>query len=743
MPPENNTEIRIDNTLLTQTNDALAVGFKNEESLYFLKKILVELFDKEHKLEDKDKEEIQRGLRSVTDAVNNQTKKEESSNEKLAKQLMKVTDEEKRKWKVAEAYLKTAADVSIRALNIYMKNTQELTSLFRNLDKNGILVKDGFDSLGDSAYNLGMTYDELANNLTKLSPIVAKLNGSMGNGVKIFEKSLMAIPKSLSLSHDEQVSAFQMATDGLTASHMKSINSEEELIKRVVDTAKEMKLLKVVTGKSIEAIKEENNARMKDARFKQFESRFGSDTMATLKSVFKNDNAIEWLLTGGTAHAGEMATLMANSPGLQKALPEIMQLVQSGNLTTESMIGVISKYQNQLTQKGAMARNFAGQAGHMAAAGLSSNYQNIAFNTDIEDSMLSLVKNPQEIMNSESYLKDQRLLNNSQGYMENLNRIDVTKKDLTTGGVEGMANAYGVGEKVLGWTSTAIKSVDTVLKNLELSGTTTALLSSAVGSALPNVGSWMLGKAWNGIKKVFGAKTMEDNVKNIDKNVDKLANGKSGGVNPDAVTDGLLNKIFKSNIMRRILSKALPFLKSATPLIAKLAVASAVAYTSYKSGELIGTGIQKLVTMNDNYKQNLEESQVRSQELAYQSNYYGLRPHETAQLRDMSADDRMKVLRIREKYNLSFGESVQKMQQEKREQQSSAMEMVKKYTSIQTPYEQSLINYDKPNNKDVCERLDTLISVMEKSNDKTMKQYTYDKLMRPVHPVTTVPQPSY
>lgn len=740
MPPENNTEIRIDNTLLTQTNDALAVGFKNEESLYFLKKILVELFDKEHKLEDKNKEEIQRGLRSVTDAVNNQTKKEESANEKLAKQLMKVTEEEKRKWKVAEAYLKTAADVSIRALNLYMKNTQELTSLFRNLDKNGILVKDGFDSLGNSAYNLGMTYEELANNLTKLSPIVAKLNGSMGNGVKIFEKSLMAIPKSLSLAHDEQVSAFQMATDGLTASHIKSINSEEELIKRVVDTAKEMKLLKIVTGKSIEAMKEENNARMKDARFKQFESRFGSGTMATLKSVFKNDNAIEWLLTGGTAHAGEMATLMANSPGLQRALPEIMQLVQSGNLTTESMIGVISKYQDQLTQKGALARNFAGQAGHMAAAGLSSNYQNIAFNTDIEDSMLSLVKNPQEIMNSEAYLKDQRLRNNSQGYRENLNRIGVKTKELTTGGVEGMANAYGIGSKPLGWAASGLNAIDGLLKGYNLSGTTSALLSSAIGTALPNVGSWLLGKAWGGIKTFFGGKTTEKSIADIDKNVDKLANGTP--INPSNSIEQIYKSQGLKNWTKNLLGNVMKFLPKILPVVGTaLGVAGVTA-------SVVAIGMK----LYNNYKDSLSGNLTPKTRLDKVASEY----------QDMSPINQQKIRQIVTNENLSWEEAVTKYTTTKdyRKEQIkhwkdtgdlAQLLFVPKEEMSEIENEkksaQSLTSSDE-NNKMVLLMNDMNTNIKEMTSEiKNMsaigeKSYRHD-VLNANHPTTTVSQSSY
>lgn len=530
----NDNEVMIDDRLLLDDNTSVAVGFRDENSVKFLENILLKVFKKDEYERQKNHKQFMNQMEKQEKAAQKRHE-ENQKNDKSANvenQLKKLNAEEKSRTKIIEAYLKTFVGVVSQAYSKSLQSSSTLAETFRKIDQSGVTVVGGMDAVTKSAYNLGMSYDEITANLSKLSPIIAKLNGTMGNGLQAYDKALSNIPKSLSLSHEEQNAVFEATMNGMTASQLKSINSQEELNKRVVDTAKEMKLLKIVTGKSIEALKEENNARMQEARFKQFEARFGSDTMAILKSVFKNDNAIEWLLTGGTAHAGEMATLMANSPGLQKALPEIMQLVQSGNLTAEAMLGIASKYQGQLTTKGAMARNFAGHAGHMAAAGLSSSYQNMVFNTDIEDSLLSLLTNPQEIMNSESYKQSQEMLNNAQRYKEGWNKWNVAWTDAQAGRTEGASKLLGMSGKVVNM------GADTAwwMNEHTGDGVLKALASSATKDALPRAGEWLMAKGSQAFASLFSGskwamKQKDKAIHNMDKNVEKVVELLEEGLN--------------------------------------------------------------------------------------------------------------------------------------------------------------------------------------------------------------------
>lgn len=599
----NDNEVMIDDRLLIDDNTSIAVGFRDEKSVKAIEDIILKVFKKREYERQKNNKDIINQMEKQEKAAQKRHE-ENQKNDKSANvenQLKKLNAEEKSRTKIIEAYLKTFIGVVSQAYSKSLKSSITLAETFRKIDQSGVTVVGGMDAVTKSAYNLGMSYDEITANLSKLSPVIAKLNGTMGNGLQAYDKALSNIPKSLSLSHEEQNAIFEATMNGITASQLKSINSQEELNKRVVDTAKEMKLLKIVTGKSIEALKEENNARMQEARFKQFEARFGSDTMATLKSVFKNDNAIEWLLTGGTAHAGEMATLMANSPGLQKALPEIMQLVQSGNLTTESMIGVIEKHKGQLTQKGAMARNFAGHAGHMAAAGLSSSYQNIAFNTDIEDSMLSLLTNPQEIMNSESYKQSQEMLNNAQRYKEGWNKWDVAWTDAQAGRTEGASKLLGMSGKVVNMGADTAWWVNEHTGD----GVIKALASSATKEALPRAGEWLMAKGSQAFASLFSGSKMtmkqkDEAIHNMDENVEKVVELLEEGLNTTGgqgsqgeSSNGKTIGTFVSGMASSIaLWKWKPLLlgltKMALPLLgitAAAATATAIGYVAYKGSK--------------------------------------------------------------------------------------------------------------------------------------------------------------
>ena len=75
----------------------------------------------------------------------------------------------------------------------YMKETALVSRAILDLEDSGVFLKGGIDSLGKSAAELGLTYNEMVSQLKKSSPLIAKMNAQMGDGLKIFTNTINVI----------------------------------------------------------------------------------------------------------------------------------------------------------------------------------------------------------------------------------------------------------------------------------------------------------------------------------------------------------------------------------------------------------------------------------------------------------------------------------------------------------------------------------------------------------------------
>lgn len=600
----NDNEVMIDDRLLIDDNTSIAVGFRDEKSVKAIEDIILKVFKKREYERQKNNKDIINQMEKQEKAAQKRHE-ENQKNDKSANvenQLKKLNAEEKSRTKIIEAYLKTFVGVVSQAYSKSLKSSITLAETFRKIDQSGVTVVGGMDAITKSAYNLGMSYDEITANLSKLSPVIAKLNGTMGNGLRAYEKSLMSIPKSLSLSHEEQNAIFEATMNGMTASQLKSINSQDELNKRVVDTAKEMKLLKMATGKSIEALKEEQNARMQEARFKQFESSYGKSTMDALKGYF-SDEEIDYILSGGVKNAGKMALQLANDPGARNIFSSVMNMInQKGSISAQDMTNIIGNNASLIMQNQSNKRAMIRNVGQRAAMSMSDSYE--ALNAGLRgDQFLSkwLNQTVETVNANEGNRQSQEMLNNAQRYKEGWNKWDVAWTDAQAGRTEGASKLLGMSGKVVNMGADATWWVNEHTGD----GVIKALASSATKEALPRAGEWLMAKGSQAFASLFGGSKMamkqkDKAIHNMDKNVEKVVELLEEGLNTTGgqgsqgeSSTGKTIGTFVSGMASSIaLWKWKPLLlgltKMALPLLgitAAAATATAIGYVAYKGSK--------------------------------------------------------------------------------------------------------------------------------------------------------------
>lgn len=760
-------EITIDSALLVDDNTSVAVGFREGKSLDAIEKLLRKVFNQKSNndiIEPIVNELKEQGKKAQTRHKENQQNDKSAS---IENQLKKLNAEEKNRTKILEAYLKTTLGVFMKSFSKSMSSSTTLANVWRQIDKSGVSVLGGMDAVTKSAYNLGMSYEEITSNLSKLNPVIAKLNGTMGNGLQAYDRALSSIPKSLSLSHDEQNAIFEATMNGLTASQIKSINSQEELNKRVIETAKEMKYLKITTGQSIEAMNEEQKARLQDVRFKQFEAAVGKKTMDALKATF-DDKVIEYILSGGVANAGSVALEMANDRGYANVIHSIMNRMQqnNGHLTMRDIQQFIYQNETELLRAGETRREFARLPMNLAASHFSNEYQTATFGTANNEKLL-------QIMNTDTYKKyvaslttSDKMLQNAQKNQENISKGDVLMTDLTAGGTQGAstnlglsATAYGVKAKALGW-------LNDILPDGWLSG----IGMSTAQEVAPKFMDAMMDKGYQLLTTVFGGSSDNKKHKKAVLNMNNLLEGiytkivgkskpskkdesttntdgyTSGDVATGVVTGALVTGATQS-AWKTGLKRIIPWVVSVAsgPVLsilgttAGLATIAAASYGLYKYSTKVGFALIDA----KRYKQSSDD-RLGAIKL-------GSSIEEYKRYQKLSDDDKKKVHYFRGHENLTIGESIDRLSQYKQDVAQHASMVVKAvmnepyYSTIKNSYPQSTLPQTSiiNNEQKLCERVDTLIEVIQEYAKTSKDTNMYCKLNTNIYPTTQVPQSQY
>lgn len=530
----------IDNVDLI-TGSALSVGFQSIEQIKPLGDLLRIIFKDSFFKSETALEDIQRNMEKNASDNEKQNKKELSILEKIheknvesVEKLHNLSRENDKRIETWIAFAKTSTNVLTKALTNHVKHSVELANTFRDIESSGVYVKEGFNYLSDVAKSTGMAYDELAGHLKANAPLFAKLNNSLGDGVKVFKKSMEGISKEYNLTRSEEVAAFTSAMENLTPSQLKQM-SEEELTKRVDETARQMKLLSLATGKTVEQIKEEQELKAKSLRVDAWKRNNQQQAQMLSQLGLDSDQMIDYLLSGGSRITPEIAMQMAGDQFAQVALPEIMRMLQSGSLNIENVAGLQSRYGGLAEARMREVQANAQNQQMFAAGSASGLIEHRLYNDSLSQAISKI--NPNSVLEEKTKgRKDsEKMLSSQRELTDSMNNLATQMKDLQTGGVKGMTftfeqaqNLYSIAEKTAG-----------LLKEVaDGFGPMSGLVGSVIASVIPGVASYLGSRAGKGavglIKagrdKIRGKSKGKSKGKGISKAINKISKNASKGI---------------------------------------------------------------------------------------------------------------------------------------------------------------------------------------------------------------------
>lgn len=516
--------------------DALA-PFMNEIRQIFNRplKSQSENFEKSNKIKEEIKENnknfnIQQlnKLKEMSDTIH-------KSNEENVKLSGIIKDSIDKDEKIFNAYGKTFLNLLTKGAATYYQDIVKQVNMLRELESAGVQLHKGYDSLYEGANKAGMSMNDFAGHLKKMSPIIAQLNSAYKDGAKVFSESLANIDKNLLLTNDEKAAVFESLVNSLGPSQLQKMTNEQ-LYDETNRLAKEMKMLSVATGKSVENIAKENDIKSRELRIRAYAASRPQfkNIQSTLTSIGLGGN--EWLdyfMSGGANMTPEMVTTIAGSDFLQAALPKIMQEVLSGTLNTESIKNIKKTYSGLLNSDYNKIRGLSGDSGIQMASAKSNIFQASAFGAlDVIQGVMGLNTNTSLKGDTTEAEKTKELLANSKAIADSLNRIENVITDAKTGGIAGMNTSLNLVKGNIKTLSEKMVDLNDSLKSSGLSGMTTGLGATTLSVAVPLIGTF-LGSIANkyvekGIHNIFNGLNFIKNTPK--KSLISKANIKKGGL---------------------------------------------------------------------------------------------------------------------------------------------------------------------------------------------------------------------
>lgn len=456
-------------------NKSIAVGFENIDALAPLKVLLDDFakktYENEKKLDEQDEknqknrdkkiEEIWNSVaKNVINEIKNQNKLTEKQIDVLEKQskIIEETNDkisesidvkEKTDFKLIKQRLKRIANATFDVLDKHLDKAIELGNVYTDIESNGVFLKNGFKDLGEATNKLGMTHQELAGYLKKTSPLIAKLNGSMGNGIKSFQTAVSSIDDSLNLTNKEKVAIFENVLTNMSPDQLMKM-SQEQMNVEINKTAKEMKMLSMATGKSVDLINQENAQRESTQR-QQVWKRTHQASFNALKALGldKDQEMMDYIMSGGTKATANILTRMQNDPFMQKVLPQMIRMANSNKLDMGSLSSLYAQNKHLVGYKSAYANRASFDQGIMGAAATSDYFQNATLNDTFGEAFMKMNLNGDM---ASQYFSPARAdanaaLGNHIGLTRAMGRYDSSVLEALGGGENGVKNATGVG----GW----------------------------------------------------------------------------------------------------------------------------------------------------------------------------------------------------------------------------------------------------------------------------------------------------
>lgn len=385
-------------------NRSIAVGFENIDALAPLKMILDDYFNKIVAIEDKKykdtnnqsdkrhKKNLEEWSKLIDKVLNSQDSIIEENNKSLKRlqdaneennkemrELNKTIKTDKKDDKEYKQYLIRALSVALKVADKHFENAVKMGNTYVDIESSGVFLKNGFNELGDTANKLGMTYDDLASHLKKTSPLIARLNGTMGNGLKSFESAVGNIDDRLNLTNKERVSIFENVLNNLSPDQLMRM-SQEQLNFEVNKTAKEMKMLSMATGKSVELINQENAQKARTLRENVWK-RTHKQAYSVLQSlgITEDSELMDYIMSGGGKMTAGILTKMQNDPFMQRMLPMLTRSAMTNNLNSQTLASLYQQNAYLATFKSGYADRASFDPSKIMASGASDLFQNTQF----------------------------------------------------------------------------------------------------------------------------------------------------------------------------------------------------------------------------------------------------------------------------------------------------------------------------------------------------------------------------
>lgn len=540
-------------------NQSIAVGFEDESALYPLRKILWDIkngINVDNNNRDKENRDTQtRNLENFKKEWKKKKQEELEKNQKAnddqRKKLgdilsgildnVRYTKDSNDKLEKISQYALRWSEYVIDALDKHLEAAMKVGGVYRDIESSGVFLKDGFKDLGSTAYNLGMTYEDLAGHLKKSSPILARLNGTMGDGLKVFESSISNIDKNLNLSNSEKAAIFENVLSNLSPDQLMRM-SQEQMNIEINKTAKEMKMLSMATGKSVDLLNKENEAKARTLRENVWK-RTHRQAYSVLQSlgITEDSELMDYIMSGGGKMTAGILTKMQNDPFMQRMLPMLTRSAMTNNLNSQTLASLYQQNAHLATFKSGYADRASFDPARMMASGASDLFQNTQFyefydffkNTNLNGDMASQYFSPARAGANNA-------LGNMQSLAENKNRWDIAKLNALSGGENGVGQTAGFWSGIYDKGASAINLYNKLPQNA-----LTGILATGAGTLATNA------------LKIGGDAWFYRSVLRFDKAVDKFSgeNGISGFSN--VMKKGILGSIDKRTKLGRKLKPLL------------------------------------------------------------------------------------------------------------------------------------------------------------------------------------------
>ena len=482
--------------------DAISVGFNSITSIKPLSEFLKVMFDNnarvinnsgEKNTEKRIKQyaELQReNKKRIEELEKNIVAASNDVRDSIDEQTNTIEQKEERdstRQKQFEAKLFTTLKIISEGISKQFAAADKIAKNFIDLEQSGVFLKGGINSLGAAAADLGMTYEGLANQLKKTSPLIARLNSNMGDGLEIFKTTIQNIDDKYNLSRDEQVTAFEALMDKISPTQLRQM-SQEELTMAVNETAKEMKLLSIATGKSVEQLKQEQQIKDKRMRIQAY-ARTHRQSFAILQALGFDDDMIDYIASGGARINSKILLQQMNDPAMQRMLPEMMMLSNTNRLNTATLGDLINRNRDILNYKTSYANNMSYNQAAYSASAMSENFEYGVYDNSWGERFANFNPNAEAMFNARG--ADNEMIRNVRDADREHNRYDVNVLDIKSGGREGINTDAKIRKGIYGTANFGLGNINNFLREKGWNGFLSGTLFSSLSAAVPHVGTYL------------------------------------------------------------------------------------------------------------------------------------------------------------------------------------------------------------------------------------------------------------